>query len=89
MARAVGWPVIQLTRFSQLTVNSLVSPGGGHSLEACVGFPGRDGIADTELPSPQIGLDLHKGKLHAPAVHESGVGDATFASSSANNFMSI
>ena len=81
--------MIQLTRFSQLAVNSLVSPVGGHSLEARAGSPGRDGIVDTELPSPQIRLDLHEGKFHAPAVYESGAGDATFASSSANSPRSI
>jgi hypothetical protein len=38
---------------------------GGHSLEARFGFPGRHGIADTELPLPHMGLNLQEGEFYA------------------------
>jgi hypothetical protein len=83
-----GRSASKVARFPQLTVNSLLNLAGGHTLESRFGFAGRDSFVDPKLPPPQVVINLHEGKLHAPAVHDLGGGDASFASSSANSFRS-
>jgi hypothetical protein len=71
------------------SVNSLLSLMGGHALESRSGLSGHDRFADPKPPLPQVGLNLHDGKFHAPAVHDLAGGDATFTSSSANSLNRI
>jgi hypothetical protein len=54
----------------QPKINLLLHPADGHAFEICFGLAGREVFTDPELPTSQARLNLHKGELNAPAVHD-------------------
>jgi len=82
-------PRSQGSRLSELAVNPLMNPVGGHAHETRFRFTHRDGVADLETPFPEARLDQQQGKFNALAVHDFRENNATLASSSASSFSRI
>jgi hypothetical protein len=87
--RAGDPPGNEVARLFKLMVYLLLSPMGGHALEARSGFAGRDGLANLETPSPQTRLNQQKGKLDPLPYHDLADKGASLAFLSAKSFRII